>query len=109
MRRLALLNSRESPLKLGHYQNYFAQHQLKYHELVLDSAGNWESTFAMLEFIVANQLPFNSVCTSCDMMDHMLAQEDIAFFEEVKTLLGLFQAFSTRVSSTRHVLVQVPH
>ncbi|KAJ9052366.1 hypothetical protein DSO57_1039724 [Entomophthora muscae] len=93
---------RETPSKLGHYQNYFNQHQLKYQELVLDTAGNWESTFAMLEGIVANQLAFNSVCATYDMVEHILSPEDITFFEEIKTFLGLFQAFSSRVSSSRH-------
>lgn len=75
---------------------------MKYQDLVIDTVGNWESTSAMLEGVISNQLPYNSVCATYDMADHVLSQEDITFFEEIKTFLGLFLAFSSRVSSSRY-------
>lgn len=83
------------------FQSHFLTNQIKYRELVLDVANEWDTTYNMVETLLEVKQAYNDTCYGGDLAKFAITQEDTELLEELKNFLGPFHAFSTRVSGTR--------
>ncbi|KAJ9087818.1 hypothetical protein DSO57_1029223 [Entomophthora muscae] len=93
---------RLSPKKLVVYQSYFKHNDMLYQEPLVDTPGDWESTYAMVERAISIHKPYNFACSTFGLSHLIITQENLAFLGDIKAFLALFQAFSARISTARY-------